>query len=99
MATVYPTLPVLYDLTDEELRRTYVEIRQWTDALISELDGRDLDTMMEGTVRINRIVSAGALGQPVPGDVVYDRKTGKFKGYVSLAGTTVGWSDFNSFTS
>mgnify|MGYP003149067486 CR=1 FL=1 len=99
MATVYPTLPDLYSLTNEELRTTYTEIRQWADSMISELDGRDLDTMMEGTRRINRIGSSTVLGQPQAGDVVYERKTGKFRGYVSLAGTTVGWSDFNSFTS
>ena len=95
---VYPTLPDLYNLTDEELIRAYAEMRQWGDALINELEGRDLDTSRTGTVRINRLVSSTEVGQPEAGDVVYERKTGKFRGYVRLAGTTVGWSDFNSFS-
>ena len=95
---VYPTLPDLYNLTDEELIRAYAEMRQWGDALINELEGRDLDTSRTGTVRINRLVSSTEGGHPAAGDGVYERKTGKFRGYVSLAGTTVGWSDFNSFS-
>jgi hypothetical protein len=98
MATVYPTLPDLYGLTDAELLRTYTEIRQWADAIVNELEGRDLDSSRTGTVRINRAVSSGDLGQAQGGDIVYERKTGKFRGYVSVAGTTIGWSDFNSFS-
>ncbi len=98
MAAVYPTLPDLYRLTDDELVQAYSEIRQWTDSLINELEGRDLETSRTGTVRVNRQVSVGVIGQPVAGDIIYERKTGKFRGYVSVAGTTIGWSDFNSFT-
>ncbi len=98
MATVYPTLPDLYRLTDAELIEAYSEMRQWADSLINELEGRDLESSRTGTVRINRQVSVGELGQANAGDIVYERKTGKFKGYVSVAGTTIGWSEFNSFT-
>ena len=73
-------------------------MRQWADSLINELEGRDLENSRTGTVRINRQVSVGELGQANAGDIVYERKTGKFKGYVSVAGTTIGWSEFNSFT-
>ena len=73
-------------------------MRQWADSLINELEGRDLENSRTGTVRINRQVSIGELGQANAGDIVYERKTGKFKGYVSVAGTTIGWSEFNSFT-
>jgi hypothetical protein len=66
--------------------------------MINELEGRDLENIRTGTVRINREVSSGVVGQPLAGDVIYERKTGKFRGYVSVAGTTIGWSDFNSFT-
>ena len=97
MATTYPTIPVLYNLSDEELVEMYTVVRQWADGLVAELDSRDLDQERRGAFRINRVVSVGELGQPLAGDVVYERKTGKFRGYVSLA-TTVGWSDFNSFT-
>jgi|TARA_R100001163_G_C5025044_1_gene166821 hypothetical protein len=98
MAAVYPTLPDLYRLTDAELIEAYSEMRQWADSLINELEGRDLENSRTGTVRINRQVSVGELGQANAGDIVYERKTGKFKGYVSVAGTTIGWSEFNSFT-
>tara|TARA_R110002012_G_scaffold65138_1_gene170926 strand:- start:767 stop:1066 length:300 start_codon:yes stop_codon:yes gene_type:complete len=98
MAAVYPTLPDLYRLTDDELIQAYAEIREWADSLINELEGRDLENIRTGTVRINREVSSGVVGQPLAGDVIYERKTGKFRGYVSVAGTTIGWSDFNSFT-
>tara|TARA_R100001082_G_C4233808_1_gene104387 strand:- start:88 stop:387 length:300 start_codon:yes stop_codon:yes gene_type:complete len=98
MAAVYPTLPDLYRLTDAELIEAYSEMRQWADSLINELEGRDLENSRTGTVRINRQVSSGELGQANAGDIVYERKTGKFKGYVSVAGTTIGWSEFNSFT-
>jgi hypothetical protein len=98
MAAVYPTLPDLYRLTDAELIEAYSEMRQWADSLINELEGRDLENSRTGTVRINRQVSIGELGQANAGDIVYERKTGKFKGYVSVAGTTIGWSEFNSFT-
>ena len=98
MAAVYPTLPDLYRLTDAELIEAYSEMRQWADSLINELEGRDLENSRTGTVRINRQVSICELGQANAGDIVYERKTGKFKGYVSVAGTTIGWSEFNSFT-
>tara|TARA_Y100000004_G_scaffold123591_1_gene138941 strand:+ start:279 stop:578 length:300 start_codon:yes stop_codon:yes gene_type:complete len=98
MATTYPTIPVLYNLSDEELVEMYTVIRQWADGLVAELDSRDLDQERRGAYRINRAVSFGELGQAQAGDIVYERKTGKFKGYVSVAGTTIGWSDFNSFT-
>jgi hypothetical protein len=98
MAAVYPTLPDLYRLTDDELIQAYAEIREWADSMINELEGRDLENIRTGTVRINREVSSGVVGQPLAGDVIYERKTGKFRGYVSVAGTTIGWSDFNSFT-
>ena len=98
MAAVYPTLPDLYRLTDAELIQAYSEMRQWADSLINELEGRDLESSRTGTVRINRQVSVGELGQANAGDIVYERKTGKFKCYVSVAGTTIGWSEFNSFT-
>tara|TARA_A100001391_G_scaffold113443_1_gene76318 strand:- start:16 stop:315 length:300 start_codon:yes stop_codon:yes gene_type:complete len=98
MATTYPTIPVLYNLSDEELVEMYTVVRQWADGLVAELDSRDLDQERRGAFRINRAVSFGELGQAQAGDIVYERKTGKFKGYVSVAGTTIGWSDFNSFT-
>ena len=98
MAAVYPTLPDLYRLTDDELIQAYAEIREWADSMINELEGRDLENIRTGTVRINREVSSGVVGQPLAGDVIYERKTGKFRGYVSVAGTTIGWSEFNSFT-
>ena len=69
MAAVYPTLPDLYGLTDDELLRTYTEIRQWADAMINELEGRDLDSARTGTVRINRAVSSGELG-PLGGQIL-----------------------------
>ena len=98
MATVYPTLPDLYRLTDDELIQAYAEVREWADSLINELEGRDLENSRTGSVRVNRQVSVGVVGQPGAGDIIYERKTGKFKGYVSIAGTTIGWSEFNSFT-
>ena len=98
MAAVYPTLPDLYSLTDAELISTYTEIRQWADSIINELEGRDLDSARTGALRVNRTVFSGILGRPGAGDIVYERKTGKFRGFVSVAGTTIGWSDFNSFS-
>ena len=98
MATTYPTIPVLYNLSDEELVEMYTVVRQWADGLVAELDSRDLDQDRRGAYRVNRAVSFGELGQAQAGDIVYERKTGKFKGYVSVAGTTIGWSDFNSFS-
>ena len=98
MTTTYPTIPVLYNLSDEELIEMYTVVRQWADGLVAELDSRDLDQERRGAYRINRAVSFGELGQAQAGDIVYERKTGKFKGYVSVAGTTIGWSDFNSST-
>ena len=95
MATTYPTIPVLYNLSDEELVEMYTVVRQWADGLVAELDSRDLGQERRGAFRINRAVSFGELGQARGGDIVYERKTGKFKGYVSLASTTIGWTDLN----
>ena len=39
MAAVYPTLPDLYYLSDDQLVRAYTEIRQWADAITNELEG------------------------------------------------------------
>ena len=94
MAAVYPTLPDLYRLTDDELIEAYSEMRQWADSLINELEGRDLESARTGTVRINRQVSVGVIGQPGAGDIVYERKTGKFKGYVSTTATQA-WENLN----
>ena len=96
--TAYPTIPLLYNLDDERVKQAYNAIEQWANGLVAELDNRDLQQERTGSFRINRVVSIGELGQPLAGDVVYERKTGKFRGYVSLVGTTVGWTDFNSFT-
>ena len=57
MATTYPTIPVLYNLSDEELVEMYTVVRQWADGLVAELDSRDLDQERRGTFRINRAVS------------------------------------------
>ncbi len=64
MAAVYPTLPDLYRLTDDELIQAYSEMRQWADSLINELEGRDLESSRTGSVRVNRQVSVGVVCQP-----------------------------------
>ena len=57
------------------------------DSIINELEGRDLDSARTGALRVNRTVSSGILGRPGAGDIVYERKTGKFRGSAASAAT------------
>ena len=91
----YPDFPLIFP---EDVKKgvdyVYGRIRQWSAALINELDTRDQVQEGKPTSNIYAVVTIGSIKSPDKGDIAYSVSSGKFKGYVSTAGTQA-WEDLN----
>ena len=91
----YPDFPLIFP---DDLKKgadyVYGRIRQWSAALVNELDTRDLVQDAKPTSNIYAVVTVTNIKDPDKGDIAYSVSSGKFKGYVSTAGTQA-WQDLN----
>jgi len=91
----YPDFPLIFP---EDIKRgvdyVYSRIQQWSAALINELDTRDQVQEGKPTSNIYAVVTVTSIKSPDKGDIAYSVSSGKFKGYVSTAGTQA-WQDLN----
>ena len=91
----YPDFPLIFpDDIKKGADYIYGRIRQWSAALINELDTRDLVQEAKPTSNIYAVVTVTNIKDPDKGDIAYSVSSGKFKGYVSTAGTQA-WQDLN----
>ena len=90
----YPNLSSFVQLDSEEIKNVYEMFQQWVSELILELDTRDTQVDATPSTNIYSVVTISDIGRPNAGDVAYVASTGKFKGYVSVGGTTA-WQDLN----
>jgi hypothetical protein len=95
----YPELPKLIgayrDRMTPEAMELYRILESWSAQLVRELDLRDIEVAASPPTNIRTVVSITEIGRPTGGDIAYAAKTGKFKGYVSVAGGTITWEDLN----
>jgi len=91
----YPAFPLIFP---EDVKKgvdyVYGRIQQWSAAFINELDTRDQIQEGKPTSNIYAVVTVGSIKSPDKGDIAYAVSSGKFKGYVSTAGTQA-WEDLN----
>ena len=91
----YPDFPLIFP---EDIKRgvdyVYGRIQQWSATLINELDTRDQVQEGKPTSNIYAVVTVTSIKSPDKGDIAYSVSSGKFKGYVSTAGTQA-WQDLN----
>ena len=91
----YPAFPLIFP---EDVKKgvdyVYGRIRQWSAALINELDTRDQIQEGKPTSNIYAVVTVTTIKSPDKGDIAYSVSSGKFKGYVSTAATKA-WQDLN----
>ena len=91
----YPDFPLIFpDDIKKGADYVYGRIRQWSAALVNELDTRDLVQEAKPTSNIYAVVTVTNIKDPDKGDIAYSVSSGKFKGYVSTAGTQA-WQDLN----
>ena len=91
----YPDFPLIFpDDIKKGADYVYGRIRQWSAALVNELDTRDLVQDAKPTSNIYAVVTVTNIKDPDKGDIAYSVSSGKFKGYVSTAGTQA-WQDLN----
>ena len=91
----YPDFPLIFpDDIKKGADYVYGRIRQWSAALVNELDTRDLVQDAKPTSNIYAVVTVTNIKDPDKGDIAYSVSSGKFKGYVSTAGTQA-WHDLN----
>ena len=91
----YPAFPLIFP---EDVKKgvdyVYGRIQQWSAAFINELDTRDQIQEGKPTSNIYAVVTVTTVKNPDKGDIAYSVSSGKFKGYVSTAGTQA-WEDLN----
>ena len=91
----YPDFPLIFpDDIKKGADYVYGRIRQWSAALVNELDTRDLVQDAKPTSNIYAVVTVTNIKDPDKGDIAYSVSSGKFKGYVSTAATQA-WQDLN----
>ena len=99
----YPNLPFysnrnnrtkLAEASKEELKDMYETIQRWGNALVEEIDSRDIAVEATPSTAILTVVTITDIGRPSKGNVIYSLNEGKSKGYVSLGATTT-WQDLN----
>ena len=91
----YPTFPTRFiDTSDEELKELYATLETWSGLLTSELETRDIDVDAAPATNIYTVVTLSEIGRPRKGAIAYAASAGKYKGYVSLGGTTE-WQNLN----
>lgn len=94
----YPELPHLIGMYRDKFTPETLELFKilegWAAQLVRELDLRDVETLTAPSTNIYIVTSVDDVGRPMAGDVAYSASTGKFKGYVSTAGTQA-WENLN----
>ena len=91
----YPDFPTIFpDDVKQGVEYVYRRFQQWGAALINELDTRDLKEEAAPSTNIYAVVTVGSIKRPEKGNIAYSVSSGKFKGYVSTAGTQA-WQDLN----
>jgi hypothetical protein len=91
----YPEFPIIFpDDVKKGVNYIYSRFQHWGSALINELDTRDIVQDAQPSTNIYAVVTVGSIERPDKGDIAYSVSTGKFKGYVSTAGTQA-WQDLN----
>jgi len=91
----YPEFPVIFpDDVKRGVSYIYSRFQQWGAALVNELDTRDQIQDARPSTNIYAVVTVGSIERPDKGDIAYSVSAGKFKGYVSTAGTQA-WQDLN----
>ena len=99
----YPNLPFysnrnnktkLAEASKEELKDMYETIQRWGNALVEEIDSRDIQTEATPSTAILTVVTITDIGRPRKGDIAYAASAGKFKGYVSTTATQA-WENLN----
>ena len=91
----YPDFPLIFpDDVKQGIDYVYRRFQQWGAALINELDTRDLKEEAAPSTNIYAVVTVTSIKRPDKGDIAYSVSSGKFKGYVSTAGTQA-WEDLN----
>ena len=91
----YPAFPLIFpDDVKRGVDYVYGRIQQWSAAFINELDTRDQIQEGKPTSNIYAVVTVTTVKNPDKGDIAYSVSSGKFKGYVSTAGTQA-WEDLN----
>ena len=91
----YPEFPrVMAEDVKKGPQHLYGLLERWGAALINELDTRDLVQNAKPSTNIYAVVTVGSIERPDKGDIAYSVSAGKFKGYVSTAGTQA-WQDLN----
>ena len=99
----YPNLPFysnrnnktkLAEASKEELKDMYETIKRWGNALVEEIDSRDIAVEATPSTAILTVATITDIGRPFKGNVIYSLNEGKYKGYVSLGATTT-WQDLN----
>ena len=91
----YPDFPTIFpDDVKQGVEYVYRRFQRWGAALINELDTRDLKEEAAPSTNIYAVVTVGSIKRPEKGNIAYSVSSGKFKGYVSTAGTQA-WQDLN----
>ena len=91
---LYPQLPKLLNIVNQEVRDMYEEIQRWGSILINELDNRDEQERVTPSTNVLVVTTVTTLKRPKKGDIAYSASAGKFKGYVS-SGSTTEWQNLN----
>ena len=91
----YPDFPTIFpDDVKQGVEYVYRRFQRWGAALINELDTRDQIEQAAPSTNIYAVVTVTSIKRPDKGDIAYSVSSGKFKGYVSTAGTQA-WQDLN----
>ena len=91
----YPDFPTIFpDDVRQGVEYVYQRFQRWGAALINELDTRDLKEEAAPSTNIYAVVTVTSIKRPEKGNIAYSVSSGKFKGYVSTAGTQA-WQDLN----
>ena len=98
----YPSLPIYQgrdyqtngEFSVDDLRKMYEQVQRWGSVLVNEIDTKDTELDAQPSTKIYTVVTITDIGRPAKGDIAYSKNTGKFKGYVSTAGTQA-WQDLN----
>ena len=91
----YPDFPTIFpDDVKQGIDYVYRRFQQWGAALINELDTRDQIEQAAPSTNIYAVVTVTSIKRPEKGNIAYSVSSGKFKGYVSTAGTQA-WQDLN----
>jgi hypothetical protein len=81
---------IMVDLSQEESRNIYNELRVWSGALINELDTRDTELNAKPASTVLSVVTVTDIGSPSAGNIAFSLGESKFKGYNGTA-----WQDLN----